>query len=104
MSALLTATVSLRREHPHVARYLAVIRQDIERHPELAELGSYDALFDEFWRATANAQSELGRAVALRAVIEGLLAVGGAGLGLDEVAAGAVVLRTVFDTGLGSQS
>jgi AcrR family transcriptional regulator len=35
VSALLAAAVALRREHPNVARYLSVIRQDVERHPEL---------------------------------------------------------------------
>lgn len=103
VSALLAAAVDLRQEHPHVARYLSVIQQDVERHPELAELASYEARFDEFWRFTANAQSEPGRAVALRAVIEGLLAVGGASLGLDKVAAGAGVLEAVLASGLVSR-
>jgi AcrR family transcriptional regulator len=103
VSALLAAAVALRREHPNVARYLSVIRQDVERHPELGQLAAYDAKFDAFWRSAANAQSEPGRAVAVRAMIEGLLAVGGAQLGLDDVAAGAQVLGAVLAKGLGHQ-
>jgi AcrR family transcriptional regulator len=100
VSALLLAAVALRREHPHVARYLSVIQQDVERHHELSDLASYDAKFDHFWRSIADANSEPGRAVALRAVIEGLLAVGGTQVALDEVASAAQVLGAALAKGL----
>jgi AcrR family transcriptional regulator len=96
VAALIEAAIALRREHPNVARYLAVIQQDVDRHPELSELSSYETRFEEFWEMAASADTGPGRAVALRAVVEGLLAVGGAKFGLDEVAAGADVLTAVL--------
>jgi len=105
VSALLTVATSLRREHPNVAKYLSVIQQDISRHPELDELSSYGAQFDEFWRSVADgACSPNGLAIGLRAVVEGLLAVGGARIGTTDVAAAAEALQQITQRGLEASS
>jgi AcrR family transcriptional regulator len=101
MSALLAEAIALRREHPNVAKYLSVIQQDIARHAELSELASYEARFDGLWRSVApGAQPTGGVAVALRAVVEGLLAVGGADIEMEDLAAAAEVLQEITRSGL----
>jgi AcrR family transcriptional regulator len=101
VSALLAEAVALRRQHPNVAKYLSVIQQDISRHPELSELASYETQFDEFWQSVApGGRSASGVAVALRAVVEGLLAVGGGRVQTDDVAAAAEVLQRITRNGL----
>lgn len=101
VSALLAAATALRREHPNVAKYLSVIQQDIPRHPELSQLTSYEAEFDRFWQSVAsNARPASGVPVALRAVVEGLLAVGGARVETKDVAAAAQVIATIARSGL----
>jgi AcrR family transcriptional regulator len=96
VSALLAEAVALRRQHPNVAKYLSVIQQDIPRHPELSELASYETEFDAFWRSvTPGGRSTSGVAVALRAVVEGLLAVGGGRVTTEDVAAAGEVLQRI---------
>ncbi|WP_293047528.1 TetR/AcrR family transcriptional regulator [Mycobacterium sp.] len=101
MSALLAEAVALRQEHPNVAKYLSVIQQDTARHAELSELDSYEAQFNVLWQSVApGPQPETATAVALRAVVEGLLAVGGAHIEMRDIAAAAEVLRRITRTGL----
>jgi AcrR family transcriptional regulator len=101
VSALLAAVVALRREHPNVAKYLGVIQQDISRHSELRDLSSYQPNFEQFWQSvTGDAPYAPGLAVALRAVVEGLLAVGGTDAQADDVAAAAQVLERITRGGL----
>lgn len=101
MSALLAATVTLRRQHPNVARYLSVVQQDVLRHPEISELAFYSAEFDVFWDSVAkDCMPGPGVAIALRAVIEGLLAVGGARVRMKDVAAAADVLDHITRSGV----
>jgi AcrR family transcriptional regulator len=101
VSALLAAVVALRREHPNVAKYLGVIQQDIGRHSELRDLSSYEPKFEQFWQSvTGDAPSAPRLAVALRAVVEGLLAVGGTDAQADDVAAAAQVLERITRGGL----
>ena len=95
LAALLAAAVELRREHPNVARYLSVIQQDVRRHPELAELSACQSRFDGFWRSLVDSRHAPGAPVALRAVVEGRLSVGGAAIAIDDVSAAASVLATV---------
>lgn len=103
VSALLAEAVALRREHPNVAKYLSVIQQDISRHPELSELASYATQFDTFWQSVApGGRSAIGMAVALRAVVEGLLAVGGGRVDTVDVAAAGEVLQRITRNGLGA--
>jgi len=105
VSALLAEAVALRRQHPNVAKYLSVIQQDTSRHPELSELGSYEMRFDEFWRSLASGtRSAPGVAVALRALVEGLLAVGAGRLRSEELAAAGGVLERITRSGLGTPS
>ena len=105
VSALLAEAVALRRQHPNVAKYLSVIQQDTSRHPELSELGSYDSRFDEFWRSVASgARSTPGVPVALRALVEGLLAVGVGRLGTEDLAAAGEVLERIARSGLDALS
>lgn len=99
VSALLNAAVELRREHPNVARYLSVIQQDVARNPELAELNSYETRFDEFWRSSASEWCTPASAVALRAVVEGLLSVGGAHISIEDVGAAAEALTAALRGG-----
>jgi len=101
VSALLAAATALRREHPNVAMYLSVIQQDVSRHPELDELASREAVFDDFWRSVVDSQTAPGTPIALRAVVEGLLAVGGARVQIDDVVAAAHVLQRITRDGLG---
>ncbi len=94
ISALLTAATALRKQHPNVAKFLAVVQQDVSRHPELSQLASYAKEFDEFWCSIAGGSgAPRGTAVALRALVEGLLAVGGAVMPIEDVAAGAEALQ-----------
>lgn len=101
VSALLAAATGLRREHPNVAKYLSVIQQDVSRHPELHELTAREAMFDDFWRSVVDSDTASGMPIALRAVVEGLVAVGGAHVRIDDVAAAAQVLQTITRGGLG---
>ena len=91
LSALLTAAMSLRLEHANVARYLSVIQQDVARHPELSALADYKVRFDRFWDGGA-AGAAPGTAIALRAVVEGLLGVGGSDLSTADIVAAASAL------------
>ena len=100
VSALLAATVTLRREHPHVAEYLLVVHQDVARHPELRELASYDAEFDEFWQSVADKTAKKGIAAAVRVIIEGLMVTGGATAPIEEVAASAHALDLIIRKGI----
>jgi AcrR family transcriptional regulator len=99
--ALLEAATLLRREHPNVAKYLSVIRQDVSRHPELGELVCYEARFDELWQSVVKGvESGSGLALGLRAVVEGLLAVGGTHVRDDDIASAAAALQGITRTGL----
>jgi AcrR family transcriptional regulator len=101
VAALLEVATSLRQEHPNVAKYLSVVQQDVARHPELSELTRYETQFDRFWRSIADgAESVAGMALALRAVVEGLLAVGGAQASSAEIASAADVLKQITRDGL----
>ena len=102
LSALLVAATELREQHPNVAKYLSVVQQDIPRHPELSELASYQEQFDDFWHSVGDRRASTGTALALRAMVEGLLAVGGAHVQIDDVAAAAEVLQRIARNGLGS--
>ncbi len=102
LSALLVAATELRAQHPNVAKYLSVVQQDIPRHPELSKLASYQEQFDDFWRSVVDRRAPPGTALALRAMVEGLLAVGGAHVQIDDVAAAAEVLQRIARPGLGS--
>jgi AcrR family transcriptional regulator len=101
VSALLKAATLLRREHPNVAKYLSVVQQDVSRHPDLSELTCYEAPFDTFWRSVVDdAQSGIGLALGLRALVEGLLAVGGTRVGDEAIASAAAALQDITQTGL----
>lgn len=102
LSALLVAATELREQHPNVAKYLSVVQQDIPRHPELSELASYQEQFEDFWRSVGDRRASTGTALALRAMVEGLLAVGGAHVQIDDVAAATEVLQRIARNGLGS--
>ncbi|MGO9158830.1 TetR/AcrR family transcriptional regulator [Mycobacterium sp.] len=105
VSALLAEAIALRRQHPNVAKYLSVIQQDTSRHPELSELGSYEPQFDKFWQSVASGtRSARGVAVALRALVEGLLAVGGGRLDTEDLAAAGEVLERITRSGLDALS
>ncbi len=100
-SALLAAAAELREQHPNVAKYLSVVQQDISRHAELSGLADYEAQFDRFWRSVADRRASTGTGVALRAMVEGLLAVGGAHVQIDDIGAAAEVLQRITRKGLG---
>ena len=100
VSALLAATVTLRREHPHVAEYLLVVHQDVARHPEVSELASYDDEFDEFWQSVAKRTAEKEMAAGARVIIEGLLMTGGATAPIEEIAASAQALDLIIRKGI----
>lgn len=97
-NALIEAAARLRMEHPKVAEYLGVIQQDVSRHPDLSALCAYQARFDEFWRGVAGNDSA-SSAFAVRAIVEGLLSVGGAGLGEEDLIVAARHLRVVVQNG-----
>jgi AcrR family transcriptional regulator len=100
-AALLTAATSLRKEHPNVAKYLSVVQEDISRHPELGELASYATQFDRFWQSVAKGvEPVIATALAVRALVEGLLAVGGARAQTGDVAAAAAVLEGITRNGI----
>lgn len=99
--ALLEAATMLRREHPNVAKYLSVIQQDVSRHSDLGELAGYEARFDTLWQSVVDgAESPDGLALGLRAVVEGLLAVGGTHVRTEDVAAAAQALQGITRNGL----
>ena len=99
--ALLAAATLLRREHPNLAKYLSVIQQDISRHSDLGELACYEARFDGLWQSVVNGvDSGSGLALGLRAVIEGLLAVGGTHVRDEDVASAAEALQQITRSGL----
>ena len=101
VSALLEAATLLRREHPNVAKYLSVIQQDVSRHPDLSELAGYEARFDGLWQSVVNGvESGSGLALGLRAVVEGLLAVGGTHVRDEDIASAAAALQDITRTGL----
>jgi len=100
VTALLAAAVRLREEHPNVAKYLSVVQQDAVRHPELGELTSYEEQFDELWHVVAGDSRGRGMAGAVRAIIAGLLAVGGSELSAAAVSAAADVLQQIVNGGL----
>ena len=103
VSALLAEAIALRRQHPNVAKYLNVIQQDISRHSQLSELAAYEAQFDRFWQSVVpGARPTAGVVVALRAIVEGLLAVGGTHVRTQDVAAAAEVLKKITRSGLGA--
>lgn len=99
--ALLEAATLLRREHPNVAKYLSVIQQDVSRHPDLSELARYETRFDELWQSVVDgAKSASGLALGVRAMVEGVLAVGGTRVSADDVASAARALQDLTRTGL----
>ena len=99
--ALLEAATLLRREHPNVAKYLSVIQQDVSRHPDISELACYEARFDRLWQSVVNGvESSSGLALGLRAVVEGLLAVGGTHVRDEDIASAAEALQDITRTGL----
>lgn len=101
VSALLAAATLLRREHPNVAKYLSVIQRDVSRHPDLHELACYEEQFDRLWQSVVDGvQSASGLALGLRAVVEGLLAVGGTHLRSVDIAAAADALKDITRNGL----
>ena len=103
--ALLKAATLLRREHPNVAKYLSVIQQDVSRHPDLTELASYEARFDGLWQSVVNGvESSNGLALGLRAVVEGLLAVGGTHVRDEDIVSAAAALQHITRTGLDALS
>ncbi len=103
--ALLEAATLLRREHPNVAKYLSVIQQDVSRHPDLTELASYEARFDGLWQSVVNGVgSSNGLALGLRAVVEGLLAVGGTHVRDEDIVSAAAALQHITRTGLDALS
>ena len=103
--ALLEAATLLRREHPNVAKYLSVIQQDVSRHPDLTELACYEARFDGLWQSVVNGvESSNGLALGLRAVVEGLLAVGGTHVRDEDIVSAAAALQHITRTGLDALS
>lgn len=99
--ALLEAATLLRREHPNLAKYLSVIQQDVSRHPDISELACYEARFDGLWQSVVNGvESSSGLALGLRAVVEGLLAVGGTHVRDEDIASAAEALQDITRTGL----
>ncbi|WP_067656558.1 TetR/AcrR family transcriptional regulator [Nocardia harenae] len=102
VSALLDAAVALRREHPYAAEYLVVVDRDIARHPELGELAAFGARFDEFWRGLVGAQSDRGTAIGLRALVQGVLVMGGPTMPITDVEAGAQALQRLLRAGIDS--
>lgn len=100
-AALVDAAMRLRREHPNIAKYLSVIQQDVARHRDLGELLSYKSRFDAFWQhVTDGIEPAAGLALGLRAIIEGLLAVGAADIDAEEIASAAEALRQITADGL----
>lgn len=99
--ALLEAATLLRREHPNVAKYLSVIREDVSRHRDLSELSRYEARLDGLWQSVVDGTNGgSGLALGLRAVVEGLLAVGGTHVRNRDIAAAAEALQDVIHNGL----
>ncbi|GAA0616567.1 hypothetical protein GCM10009547_18300 [Sporichthya brevicatena] len=75
LGSILDVVCVLRREHPRVARFFAVIEQDVRRHPELAELSGVQDTLSEFW-STLLARATPAQVLAVRAIVEGLLGLG----------------------------
>ncbi|QLL09797.1 TetR/AcrR family transcriptional regulator [Mycobacterium vicinigordonae] len=101
VAALLEAATQLRREHPNIAKYLNVIQQDVARHPDLDELLIYQTRFDSLWQHVTDDVAPIpGLALGLRAVVEGLLAVGGAHVQPDEITSAAEALQQITHGGL----
>lgn len=72
VTAVLDAVCDLRRDHPHVARFLGVIEQDAARHPELAGLTVASDRLAAVWTTLVDG-ADAHRARAVRAIVEGLL-------------------------------
>jgi AcrR family transcriptional regulator len=99
VEGVLDAVLELRRAHPHAARFLGVIEQDVTRHPELSGLRVAQQRVAEFW-STLLGRAGAGQVLATRAIVEGFLRVGDENVSHAELRSAAGTLRTVV-RGLG---
>lgn len=100
VSAILGAVILLRREHPNAARLFQTVQHDVRRYPELRALRRYDDHFTDFWASVVGPAATEGLALGLRAIVEGLLSVGGAAAKDADFDAAADAVVTMLRVGL----
>ncbi|KZS52862.1 hypothetical protein A4G26_19445 [Mycobacterium kansasii] len=98
--AIIRAVVLLRREHPNAARLFQTVQHDVRRYPELRALRRYDGHFTDFWASVVGSAAPEGLALGLRAIVEGLLSVGGSAAKDHDLDAAATALIAMLSVGL----
>src|SRR5262249_43442318 len=99
VEAVIDAVRELRRDHPHAARFLGVIEQDVAPHPELAQLREAQERLAPFWPDLLG-RGGAARALAVRSVVEGFLRVGDENLSEAQLRSVARTLREILRAGL----